>query len=138
MCFFELSYDNFHPEGERLYRVNQTNIWNPSGGIMNSTSIPLAQALLQEYPEIEEALRINTPGSGIIRYAGKGSEVKAFNESSILAADSNFFSFFGFKLKEGDPQTALVGKNKVVISAQAAQKILWGQNLFGRNTFIWR
>lgn len=129
---FELSYDNFHPDVAQLYRVNQTNIWSPDGGYMNSTGVPLAQALRDEYPEVEATLRINTPGSDIIRYQGRNGSVTPYYESSILAADSNFFAFFGFKLREGDPSTALIGKNKVVLSQEAAKKIFGSASAIGK------
>lgn len=128
----QLSYDRFHPDVERLYRINQTNIWDPAGGKFGSTGPAVAFALLQEYPEIEEALRINTPGENTVRYAKSDGEILAFNESSILAADSNFFAFFAFELKEGNPKTALVGRDKVVLSDKAAEKLFGKESALGK------
>jgi putative ABC transport system permease protein len=120
-----LSYDDFHPDVDRLYRINQTSIWSPNGGIFSSTGPAVASALKADFPEIEQVLRVNTPGGYTIRYTNPDGEIVAFNEtfSNVFAADSNFFDFFGFKLKEGDPQTALHGKNKVVLSDKAAKKL---------------
>ena len=129
---FESSYDNFHPDVQNLYRVNQTNIWDPSGGIMGSTVVPLAETLLDNYPEVQEAMRINTPGTSIIRASDANGSIKAFNENNVLAADSNFFSFFGYKLQEGDPNTALVGMNKVVLSPEAASKFFGDGSCLGK------
>src|SRR5262245_60571283 len=92
----QLSYDSFHPDVNRLYRVNQTNIWDPAGGYFSSTGPAVASALTTEYPEIESILRVNTPGGQIVRYTKPNRDVVAFNESSVLAADSTFFSFFAF------------------------------------------
>ena len=50
----------------------------------------------------------------------------------MLAADSNFFSFFNFKLKEGDPRTALMGKNKVVLSDKAALRLFGNEPALGK------
>ena len=119
---FENSFDKTHPDVDRLYRVNQTAIWTPGGGVMTSSGPQLAHSLQNDYPDIEQVLRINTPGDFLIRYTDESGQEKAFRESNVLAADSTFFSFFDFKLKEGDPGTALHGKNKVVISPEAAQK----------------
>lgn len=129
---FELSYDNFHPDVNLLYRVNETMIWRPEGGIFDSTGPALAQALSDDYPEIEEVLRINTPGSYIIRYTDKAGITKAFNEDNVLAADSNFFDFFGFRLKEGNPGTALKGVDQIVISDMAATKFFGNEPAFGK------
>jgi putative ABC transport system permease protein len=131
----QLSYDSFHHDTERTYRVNQTAIWDPKGGVMSSTSLPLAQTLTNEFPEVEDATRINTPYAQVVRY-DDGTEVKSFYEERILAADSNFFSFFNFKLREGDPSTALKGMNRVVISSEAAKKFFGDQSAIGRTLVI--
>src|SRR5690606_24565698 len=90
----ELSYDKDHPHADRTYRVNQTAIWTPTGGIMSSTSPPLAYTLKSEFPEVEYITRINTPMPKIGRYDAGDGVVKAFYETDILAADSNIFSVY--------------------------------------------
>lgn len=119
----QLSFDTFHPDVDRLYRVNQTNIWNPGGGVFSSTGPAVASALANNYPEIESVLRVNTPGGSTVRYVQPDGNVLAFHEERVLAADSTFFSFFSFPLREGDPATALQGKDKVVLSREAAQRL---------------
>ncbi|SHG61748.1 putative ABC transport system permease protein [Chryseolinea serpens] len=128
----QLSYDTMHPDVDRLYRVNQTNIWNPKGGFWGSTGPAVANALITEYPAIESVLRINTPGGQIVRYTKPNRDVVAINEESVLAADSTFFSFFAFELKEGDPRTALEGKNKVVLSDKAAKRLFGDEPALGK------
>lgn len=132
----QLSYDRFHPAADRTYRINQTNIWDPSGGVFGSTGPVVADELLQDYPEIESAVRINTPGASIVRYIERNGDVKAFSEDRILAADSNFFSFFHFPLTEGDPHTALTGKNKVILSDKAAKRLFGNERALGKTILL--
>ncbi len=129
---FEQSFDAMHPDADRLFRVNQTAIWTPNGGVMTSSGPQLALALKDDYPEIDQSLRIHTPGDMLVRFSTGDGDVKSFRESRVLAADSNFFSFFNFKLKEGDPRTALVGQNKVVISDEVAKKFFGDQPALGK------
>jgi putative ABC transport system permease protein len=131
---FQMSFDNFHHDLDRLYRVNQTSIWEPGGGIFHSTGPAVAFALVEEFPEIEGVLRINTPGGYTIRYHRPDGTVAAFNESfsNVFAADSNFFEFFNFELQAGDPAIALRGKNKVVLSDAAAKKLFGDQSPIGK------
>lgn len=126
---FEMSFDKTHPDVERLYRVNQTLIWRPGGGVFSSSGPQLAFALKEDYPEVESVLRINTPGEYTVHLT---EAAKSFRESGILAADSNFFSFFDFKLKEGDPRTALTGPDKVVISDEVARKFFGNEPAVGK------
>ncbi len=132
----QFSYDRHHPNADRTYRINQTNIWDPAGGTFSSTGLAVAGELLQDFPEIEAVTRINTPGAALIRYVHSNGEVNAFNEGRILAADSNFFTFFSFPLTEGDAATALQGENKVVISDKAAKRLFGDEPALGK-TILW-
>ncbi|MEQ9413018.1 MAG: ABC transporter permease, partial [Cyclobacteriaceae bacterium] len=129
---FEMSYDNFHKDLDRLYRVNQTLVWAPDGGMMGSTGPQLALVLKEDFPEIEEAMRVNTPGDFLIKYQQPNGQIKAFNEDNVLAADSNFFNFFSVPLKEGSPSTALRGLDKVVISNEIAKKLFGEESALGK------
>lgn len=129
---FEMSYDNFHKDLDRLYRVNQTLIWAPDGGMMGSTGPQLALVLKEDFPEVEESMRVNTPGDFLVKYQQPNGRIKAFNEDNVLAADSNFFNFFSVPLKEGNPATALHGLDKVVISNETAKKLFGDESALGK------
>lgn len=129
---FELSFDNFHKDLDRLYRVNQTLVWAPDGGMMGSTGPQLALVLREDFPEIEESMRVNTAYGYLVRYQHPNGKIDAFNEENILAADSNFFNFFSIPLKEGNPKTALKGVNKVVISDKIAKKFFGDEPAIGK------
>ena len=126
------SFDTFHPDVDRMYRVNQTNIWNPEGGIMSSTAPPLAERIMQDFAEVEAAMRINTPGRAIIRHRTASGDIVTHNESSILAADSNFFEFFPIDLIAGDYRNSLTGYGNVVINESTAKKYFGDQNALGQ------
>ena len=131
-AIFEFSFDNYQPNADRTYRIDQTLFWSPDGGTFGSTAPALPALLAHDYPEVEEVMRINTPGDFVVRYTHKNGDVVAFNESKIFAADSNFFNFFKFDLKEGDPSTALRGVNNVVISGEIAQKLFGDEPALGK------
>jgi putative ABC transport system permease protein len=134
--FYQLSFDTQHPDADRTYRVNQTNIWDPAGGVFSSTGVAVAMALKSDYEEIEDIVRVNTPGSATVRYAHNDGQVTAINENRILAADSNFFSFFAFPLREGDPRTCLIGKDKVVLSEEAARRLFGEEAALGKQILM--
>ncbi|MBL3658305.1 ABC transporter permease [Fulvivirga sediminis] len=131
----ELSYDNFHVNGSEIYRVNQTNIWDPEGGWMSRTPPPVADAMSAEFPEVEATLRINTPNAAIVNIE-HGGAYNSFRETSILAVDSNFFDFFGFKLQEGSPDKALSQMNAVVLSEEAARRFFGDDSALGKTILL--
>lgn len=129
---FEMSYDNYHPNVGRIYRVDQTFIWSVDGGTFGSTPLPLALKLAAEYPEVEEVIRINAPGAATVRCEREDGTLLTFNEDNIYGADSGFFNFFDYKLKEGNRATALNGLNKIVISSDVAQKFFGDKPALGK------
>jgi len=128
----QFSYDEMHEDGDREFRVIQTNIWDAAGGMFHSTGPAVGTALEEAIPEIESVMRINSPGSQLIKYQPPGGQVVAYQEDQVLAADSNFFSFFDFKLKEGNPGTALVGIGRVVLSNEAATRLFGDEPALGK------
>lgn len=111
----ELSYDRFHPDADRIYRV--TFHGRLQGQDINTaeTGMPVAEALQREGTGFEAAVRIDKWITCPVQF-----EDKAFTERYFLLADSNFFSFFSYKLLEGNPQEALKGPKKIVITKDAA------------------
>ena len=107
----ELSYDKFHHDLDNLYRVSlHARVAGQEIHVTN-TCPPLATAMVEEIPEVSDALRTRRRYNLVIRY-----EDIAFTEDKVFDADSNFFSFFDFELLEGNPETALQNPNSIVLS----------------------
>lgn len=115
--FDELNYDKFNEKGERIYRMNLHGRLSGQEIYTTNTSPPMYKALVSEIPEVEEAVRVRDMGEWIFR-----NETIAFNETDIYTADSNFFSVFSFKMLYGNPETALVEPQSLVISEDLAKK----------------
>ncbi len=113
----EYSYDRFHAKADNIYRV--TLKAKLSGqDIEGATSCaPFAAAAVEEYPEINEAVRLKIWTNVIASY-----EEKSFTEKHLLLADSNFLKVFSFDLIQGNKETVLQGPNKIVLTATAAKK----------------
>src|SRR6266536_3809603 len=89
----ELSYDRFHSNADRLYRVWQHEKAEGQDFINTVTPIPMAAALQSTYPEVESACRVYLFNS-LVKLNNN-----SFNES-ITMVDSTFFKMFDFKLLE--------------------------------------
>ena len=113
----DLSYDRFHPDAERIYRVDFHGKLDDEGFVTASTGMPLAEGIQREATGVESVVRVDKWMTCPVRY-----EDNTFTELHFMLADSNFFSFFNFKLLQGNPKEALTGPNKIVISERAAKK----------------
>jgi putative ABC transport system permease protein len=89
----ELSYDRFHKNHENIYCIKI--IGQMSGGILDQaiTDAPMAQAMLNDYPEVLHVTRVINRGAWLIRFGEK-----RFNEDGLFFADSTFFSVLDFNI----------------------------------------
>ncbi|MEQ8245828.1 ABC transporter permease [Fulvivirga sp.] len=113
----ELTYDQFNAKADRTYRMNLHGKLAGQEIYTSNTSFPMSQALVEEIPEVEEATRVNPMGEWIIR-----NGTISFNEEDVFAVDSNFFSVFSFELLYGNPETALIEPNSIILSEDLAVK----------------
>ncbi|MFN5169512.1 MAG: ABC transporter permease [Cyclobacteriaceae bacterium] len=113
----ELSYDRQHGDAARIYRsIMQAKLQDREINTV-FTGFPMADALQKDVPAVESTVRVTKWSTIPIRF-----DDKVFTERRFLLADSNFFTFFNFPLVAGNPQTALVGPDKIVITESTARK----------------
>src|SRR6267154_4775003 len=127
----ELSYDRFHEGAENIYRIAWINS-NPQ----TRTPHPMAQAMVQDFPEVESAVSLSPlwgPGltKEIFSIRNPEKDVR-YDESNVLAVDSTFFKVFNFPLLKGDPNTALKNPGGVLISESTALKYFGTINCIGK------
>jgi putative ABC transport system permease protein len=116
----ELSYDTFHTKLDRIYRPSMEYSF---GGQTKSVSVSptiVLPTLQREFGEIETGVRLFN-SSAFRPYIVRKGDVM-FEESKFYFADSTLFDVFDFKLVSGDPKTALVGKNNLVLTQTMAKK----------------
>lgn len=123
----ETSYDKFHKNADQIYRVIYEFRWRESPSQTAKTQAPLAPAILDEYPEVLNAVRFTSHQFELITY-GK----KQFWEKGIMLADPSVFDVFTFPLIEGDPKTALRDPSAIVLTEGMAKKYFGDLNPMGK------
>jgi len=131
----ETSYDKFHKDGERLYRVSMI-LRTPNKDINDGAIYtPAGPEYKREFPVIEEMVRVN-PQKESIEYNNK------FNQLDVFYADPNFFHLFSFDLIKGDKTSCLESPQNIVLSEKSVKKIFGSEDPIGKgiqisgNTFI--
>jgi putative ABC transport system permease protein len=114
---YESSYDTFHVNSNHIYRVahRSSDVYMEKNEYAPSPA-PLAQALLNEFPEVKYATAL------VLDNARLKFENKHFSEKGLLA-DGQFFRVFSFPTLLGDPKTSLTEKGSIVLTISLAQKI---------------
>jgi len=125
----ELSYDRFHKNAGKLYRIFQESPQGDRIFRFMSTPSGLGPLLKEQYPEIVHTAR-HTPTRWDI-----GREEIYFRESVALVDDS-FLKMFSFPLLEGTPQAALEDPYSIVISEEMREKYFSGEDPLGQTLSV--
>src|SRR5579859_6791278 len=118
---FHLSYDTFHAQKERIYRI--VTEWHDQK-IDYSAAVPqpVGNAFRNDYDFAEKTARVVDYHTVLVSLTGD-KEMKKFEEEDKLAyAEPAFFDIFNFPVVEGDRRTALVNPHSAVITRTIAKK----------------
>ena len=131
----ETSYDKFHKDQERLYRLSMI-LKTPNKDINDGAIYdPAGPEYKKEFPVIDEMVRI-VPEKETVAYNNKFSQV------DIFYSDNNFFDFFSFDLIKGDKISCLESPQSIVLTEKSVRKIFGSEDPIGKgilisgNTFI--
>ncbi|MFC1724424.1 ABC transporter permease [candidate division KSB1 bacterium] len=117
---FEKSYDNFHKNGENIYRLIMEKFVGSHGAA--------GKAVKETFPEVLEYVKLNKSNSeGIYSY-----NEKKFREEKVFFATGSFFKVFTFNLILGNPETALSNVNTVVLTESSAKKYFGDEDPIGK------
>ena len=122
---FELSYDKFHTNINRIYEVYNRDNNNGSISVWNVTPTIMAPTLQNESPEIEHTARVNWSTPSL--FIWKDVKIKA--NGNIV--DSTFLDIFSYPLLYGKKELALKGMYSVVITESLAKKIFGRVDVLG-------
>jgi putative ABC transport system permease protein len=124
---YELSYDSFFENSDRIFRLGQyVPEWKFGGSNLTaSTSGVVAPTLKEEFPEVASAVRTKEVESPLV-----------YGQKSILGkglyADRDFLKTFTFPLLAGARDDALAEPFSVVLTRTLAGKLFGGEDPLGR------
>jgi putative ABC transport system permease protein len=127
----QFQFDNFHKDGDRIYRVN-TIMLHPDWGPIDFANTPLSvgRVLKEDYSFAENVVRINRQLYGDATYMNVSVPLRG------LIADPSFLEVFNFPFEKGDQKTALSSPNSLVLTKQTAEKIFGSAEPIGQTISI--
>ena len=134
---FERSYDRFHADADRIYRIPVEYTGSFSTLPFTATNHPaVGPALKADFPEVEDFARLVRlslfTNAAALAYEPAAGDVVAFNEGMIYVADPSFLSIFSFPMKEGTAATALQEPSSIVLTASIARKYFGDEPALGK------
>ncbi len=124
----ELSYDSFHEKKDRIFLVGVENESENEESYSGWTTPPTGPALQEYFPEIETNARICFWFDEVMVTNNETQYV----ENKIIGADSTIFDVFDIPFVIGNPETALVEPNAIVLTEAAAKKYFGDENSIGK------
>ena len=116
---FEFSYDKFHTNSDRIYRVINDRYQNGKQIQHSTYSYPaISPAMAKDYPEIEGYTRLLVPGGDALIK----TDNNIFLGDKTLFVDNNFLKVFDFHLLIGERKSALSEKRSVILTEAIAKK----------------
>ncbi len=126
------SYDRHFTNARNIYRVNIDCNMNGKRDVYSNVPQPVARALKNDYPFIEETLRVGlTNHTGVIEYEGK-----RIKSEELLIAEASIFQFFDREFFSGIAHQALIEPNSIVISESLAYKIFGSLDVIGKTVLF--
>lgn len=127
----ELKVDGFHENEGLLYRViEHVQFDGNSIATWKETSGPIAEALVDEMPEVEYATPV-VPGSWFGKISLSAGENNLKAEGNYVGKD--YFNIFSYGLVMGDKDQVLSNRNSIVLSKDLAIKLFQTtENIIGK------
>ena len=123
----ELSYDRFHKNADRIYRIGVDGTLGDNDFKAATSPPPLRNTLINDYPEVLSAARVGNFGFPVLRYGDK-----VFSEELFFWVDSTFFDVFTVEFVKGNPKTALSQPESVILTERMAKKYFGNEDPLGK------
>ncbi|MFB0566818.1 MAG: ABC transporter permease [Candidatus Aminicenantaceae bacterium] len=127
----EFSYDRYHNDADRIYRIACTWKGEAFEESIPLISFPVADVVKERYNEIESIGRLGKKHRVLVRYGDK-----AFYENGLIAAEPEIFDIFHIPLLKGGPVLELARSNTIILTEQMAEKYIDSEDLLGKSIQI--
>ena len=122
----EWTFDKFHKNADRIYRVYAREDWGENQQFFATTTpFPMGPALKDNVPEVELQVRLNNIGS-IVRVGEQ-----QFTQS-VSVGGENFFMMFDFPAISGDPELAMHDQSSVILTRETAIRYFGDRDPVGK------
>ena len=126
----ELSYDKFHSQYERIYRVTLDWLDDGKRTHLAAAESALAEVLDGKVAGVEKITRIY-PIPGLISI----NQIDKNREQGFFFADSTFFEIFDLEFLQGNPEEALKDPMAVVITETKARAYFGSTTAVGKDIY---
>ena len=129
--FFELSYDGFYKDIDRVYSIYTWYSQNGDENDYGQVSGGVAVGFMQEVPGVEVGTRTTYVFNGDTYMDEDANKLKA----TLVCADTCFFKVFDRPILAGDPVKALAKYGSVMVAKSFAEKMGGVRECIGKQIY---
>ncbi len=129
-----LSFDNFHENRDRIYRI-VTELHRDEIAYRNCVPSPLGGAFRNDYTFSQKVARVYTRTGVLISIKERNETIK-FKEDGFAFTEPEFFDIFNFPLLHGNTRTALALPNNAILTETAAKKYFGNEDPMGHTFWL--
>jgi putative ABC transport system permease protein len=127
--FDELTYDQQHTKGDRIYRVIEHKTVSGESTAIAAASYQLAEQSKEKIPGVESTTRFERTGRANIFSSENPAN---FFQETVTVADEKLLTVFDFPLLSGDKKSALKEPNSIVITESLAMRLFNKTDVLGK------
>jgi putative ABC transport system permease protein len=129
----ELSYDKYHANAERIYRVTRDFV-SPDGSVnlhLGHVAPPFGPLLKNDFSEFDYVAR-TLQTRFTVAYQENGAEKKSSYEDNTFYAEPEILKIFTIPMVEGNAEKALVDPFTLMVSEKTAKKYFGNESPVGK------
>ena len=127
----ELSYDGYHKNHNRIYRVNSRVDAFDASFKSALTPLLIGEKMKKEIPEVEEYTTVLMGSHKKVSYKDR-----QFSARSFYYTDQSFFKIFTVPIIKGDPEKLLDEENTIVITEETAERYFEDEDPIGKLLYL--
>ena len=133
----ELSFDKYHKNFDRIYRVTHAFRTSQEGEKLPPPTpeqfqvwgcAPIAPALAADFPAIDKVVQFTSPIDLLLQNGNT-----RIQQNNLLFMDSTAFDIFSWKMLEGNRHTALTAPNSIVLTKSIAEVYFGKSSAVGKS-----
>lgn len=128
---YHLSYDTFHAQSDRIYRVI-SEFHSEEISYSSGVPQPLGKAFRNDYTFAEKVARVAVYENQLLSLPQSRDHKKFQEEQGVAYAEPELLDIMSFPLVQGDQNTALTEPNTAIVTQKIASKYFGNENPIGQ------
>jgi len=132
----EVSYDQFHENQDRIYRINYHAGFGNTDVTLARVPPPISPLLRDYFPEIEHSARMFARSISTSIKGENNRVIKNFEVENLFFADSTVLDIFSFDFIHGNSSTALDAPGSLILTDEMAEQFFGTTDVLGRLVYF--